>query len=41
VKFRYAFDTLVRNVIPTSASNEYIVTFEGRTEKIGLKMEDE
>jgi hypothetical protein len=39
-KFRYAFDTTVRNMIPTSSSNEYIVTFEGRTEKIRLRMED-
>ena len=40
VKFRYAFDTTIRNMIPTSSSNEYIVTFEGKTEKIGLRMED-
>ena len=39
-KFRYAFDSTVRNMIPTSGSNEYIVTFEGRTEKIRLRMED-
>ncbi len=39
-KFRYAFDSTVRNMIPTAGSNEYIVTFEGRTEKIRLRMED-
>ena len=40
VKFRYSFDDMVRNMIPTSSSNEYVVTFEGKTEKIGLKRED-
>ena len=39
-KFRYAFDSTVRNMIPTASSNEYIITFEGRTEKIRLRMED-
>ena len=41
VKFRYSFDTVLRSMIPTSSGNEYVVTFEGKTEKIGLRMEDE
>ena len=41
VKFRYSFDDMVRNMIPTSSNNEYVVTFEGKTEKIGLRMEDQ
>ncbi len=40
VKFRYSFSDVVRNMIPTSKSNEYIVTFEGKTERISLRMED-
>ncbi len=40
VKFRYSFSDMVRNMIPTSKKNEYIVTFEGKTERIGLRMED-
>ncbi len=39
-KFKYSFDDLIRNMIPTSKSNEYIVTFEGKTEKISLRTED-
>ena len=41
VKFRYSFDSAVRSMIPTSSANEYVVTFEGKTERIGLRMEDE
>ncbi len=39
-KFRYSFDEMVRNMIPTSSGDEYIVTFEGKTEKISLTYED-
>ena len=41
VKFRYSFSDIVRNMIPTSSKNEYIVTFEGKTERISLRMEDQ
>jgi len=36
-KFRYAFDSMIRSMIPSSGKNEYIVTLEGRTETIRLK----
>ena len=36
-KFRYAFDSIIRSMIPSSGKNEYIVTLEGRTETIRLK----
>ncbi len=39
-KFRYSFDEMVRNMIPTSSGDEYIITFEGKTEKISLTYED-
>ena len=39
-KFKYSFSEMIRNMIPTSKSDEYIVTFEGKTEKISLTYED-
>ena len=40
-KFTYAFPTMIKSMIPSSGSNEYIVTFEGKTETIKLKAEDD
>lgn len=39
-KFRYSFDSQVMNMIPASKSNEYIVTFEDKTETIKLTAYD-
>ena len=40
-KFAYAFQDMIKSMIPSSGSNEYIVTFEGKTETIKLKAEDD
>lgn len=40
-KFTYAFPDMIKSMIPSSGSNEYIVTFEGKTETIKLKAEDD
>ena len=39
-KFAYTFDNMVKSMIPSSKSNEYIVTFENKTETVRLKTED-
>lgn len=39
-KFAYTFDTMIKSMIATSRPNEYVVTFENRTEIIRLKIED-
>ncbi len=39
-KFRYSFDSQVMNMIPASKSDEYIVTFEDKTETIKLTAYD-
>lgn len=39
-KFSYTFDGMLKSMIPSLGSNEYIVTFEDRTETIKLKTED-
>ncbi|MBQ1327349.1 MAG: hypothetical protein IIY49_04855 [Eubacterium sp.] len=39
-KFRYSFDSQVMNMIPSSKSDEYIVTFEDKTETIKLTAYD-
>ncbi len=40
-KFDYAFDEPIRNMIPASGKNKYIVTFDDRTETIKLSTKDE
>jgi hypothetical protein len=40
-KFTYAFPNMIKSMIPSSGSNEYIITFEGKTETIKLKAEDD
>ena len=40
-KFSYAFPNMVKSMIPSSGKNEYIVTFENKTETIKLKAEDD
>ena len=39
-KFSYTFDNMVKSMIPSSKNNEYIVTFENKTETVRLKTED-
>ncbi len=39
-KFSYTFDNMVKSMIPSPKTNEYIVTFENKTETIRLKSED-
>ena len=39
-KFSYTFDNMIKSMIPSSKSNEYIVTFENKTETIRLRTED-
>ena len=39
-KFAYSFDSMVKSMIPTSRNNEYIVTYEGRTDTVKLRTED-
>ena len=39
-KFTYAFPNMIKSMIPSSGSNEYIMTFENKTETIKLKAED-
>ena len=39
-RFSYTFDNMVKSMIPSSRKNEYIVTFENKTETIRLKTED-
>ncbi len=39
-KFAYTFENMVKSMIPSSKNNEYIVTFENKTETIRLKTED-
>ena len=39
-KFSYAFADMVKSVIPSAGRNEYIVTFDDRTEKIRLVTEE-
>ncbi len=39
-KFSYTFDNMVKSMIPSPKNNEYIVTFENKTETIRLKSED-
>ncbi|MBO4863464.1 MAG: hypothetical protein J5517_03810 [Eubacterium sp.] len=39
-RFSYTFDNMVKSMIPSSKTNEYIVTFENKTETIRLKTED-
>ena len=40
-KFSYTFDGIVKSMTPSSRRNEYMVTFENKTETIRLKTEDE
>ena len=40
-KFAYTFDGLVKSMTPSASRNEYIVTYENRTETIRLRTEDE
>lgn len=40
-KFRYSFDSRVKNMIPSTGKNKYVVTFEDRTETIELTSKDE
>ena len=39
-KFSYTFDGMVKSMIPSSKNNEYIVTFENKTETVRLRTED-
>lgn len=39
-KFSYTFDGIVKSITPSSRRNEYMVTFENKTETIRLKTED-
>ncbi len=39
-KFAYTFDGMIKSMIPSSRNNEYIVTYENKTEIIRLKTED-
>ena len=40
-RFRYVFDSTIKNMIATSGTRQYIVTFENRTETIKLTAKDE
>ena len=40
-KFSYTFDGIIKSMTPSSRKNEYMVTFENKTETIRLKTEDE
>jgi|GEM_PF-94396 len=39
-RFAYAFDDPVRSMVPSSGRNEYVVTFDTRTDIVKLKKED-
>jgi hypothetical protein len=39
-KFSYTFDNMVKSMIPSPKENEYIVTYENKTETIRLRSED-
>ena len=40
-RFRYVFDSTIKNMIATSGTRQYIVTFDNRTETIKLTAKDE
>ncbi len=40
-KFNYAFDGIIKSMIPTSNRNEYIITYENRIDTVRLRGEDE
>ena len=39
-KFSYTFDGMIKSMVPSSRSNEYVVTMENKTETIRLTTED-
>ena len=39
-KFSYTFDNAVKSIIPSSRNNEYVVTYESKTDIIRLKTEE-
>ena len=40
-KFNYAFDGIIKSMIPTTNRNEYIITYENRIDTVKLRGEDE